>query len=877
MSISTPPSLLSGDRHSSYKPLFSSLTLASGLLLISLVVLGCIGTYFNLEMFLGVNFLFGSIFSLVIVYFYGLIPGTIAAIVISTYTYMMWGHPYAIIIFAAEAAFVGVARRFRRLNLITLDSVYWIGLGAPLVWLFYAQVMQIPTSTTLLITAKQVCNGLFNALIADLVVAHIPITQLLGKQQVRQPLSMQQTLAYIFVAFVFVPAMLLTILSSREALSEIEVQIPAKLQTDAALIMAELESWQQQQQTTLAEVAQVARQVEDSSLGTLQQSVNLLQRTVDGSDRIYVTNGQNVVIASAPNPPSTTLPVLEKAVLLDGPQGDRFVQSMPLDPANPSSGKAVIETSLNYFSTLLKINHGNPEYLVHATLLNDTQVIQTTRPELTETEAFDHLPAAESRFLAPNTYHWLPAGDMPTFARWKQSAYVYSTPLSNEETGWTLMVESPAAPYFDELQIFYIQRISLTLAIVFASILVSYLISRQLAQPIYQLAHVTTDLPNRLSEQEKFTWPESNVLEINALIANFIGMAKSLEQQFQTIQQTNATLEERIAERTQALSATNQSLQAEVEERQRMAEALEQSEADLRQKASALKTSMTELQQTQTRLVQAEKMSSLGQLVAGIAHEINNPVNFIHGNLSHVRNYTNDLLELIALYEHNLPDPSDELIEVIEDLDLDFLKEDLPKIVASMQLGTNRIRQIVLSLRNFSRTDEGSCKAVDLHEGIESTLLILQYRLKTKSEHPAIQIIKNYGDLSPVECYPGQINQVFMNILSNAIDAIEEFRSGSTYQRSEQALGIITITTFMEGDDWAVLTIEDDGPGIPKEIQNRIFEPFFTTKEIGKGTGMGMSISYQIIVEQHRGLIYCQSLPDRGTKFVIRLPVRPPS
>lgn len=296
--------------------------------------------------------------------------------------------------------------------------------------------------------------------------------------------------------------------------------------------------------------------------------------------------------------------------------------------------------------------------------------------------------------------------------------------------------------------------------------------------------------------------------------------------------------------------------------------------ADLTKINQELVVTINELRQTQGQLIQAEKMSSLGQLVAGVAHEINNPVNFIFGNLSHIQRYTESLLNLVYLYEEQYPAPNPVIQAEVEEIELEFLRDDLGKIVESMKLGTDRIRHIVLSLRNFSRMDESGFKAVDIHEGIDSTLLILEHRIKDKPEHPAIKIVRDYGNLPLVECAAGQLNQVFMNILANAIDAIEESNAHLTYQEIKNDPSQITISTTMMDSEWLEITIADNGDGISPAIQQQIFNPFFTTKPMGKGTGMGMSISYQIIVEKHHGRLECISAPHQGAKFVIQIPIR---
>ncbi len=297
-------------------------------------------------------------------------------------------------------------------------------------------------------------------------------------------------------------------------------------------------------------------------------------------------------------------------------------------------------------------------------------------------------------------------------------------------------------------------------------------------------------------------------------------------------------------------------------------------EQQVEERTSELKNALQKLQESQIQLVQSEKMTMLGQLVAGIAHEINNPVSFIHGNLVHVQEYTQDLLAFMQLYQQHNGSCAAELQTAAEDIELDFLVEDLPKTLASMRMGTDRICEIVRSLRNFSRLDEAECKPVDIHEGIESTLLILQHRLKATPDSPEIDVIREYGELPPVECYVGSLNQVFMNILANGIDAIEEHNENLTYQELQKNPGRITIRTSMIDSESVEIAIADNGSGIAQEIQQQIFYPFFTTKPVGKGTGMGMSISHQIITEKHQGKLLFTSIPGKGTEFIIQIPIR---
>ena len=343
----------------------------------------------------------------------------------------------------------------------------------------------------------------------------------------------------------------------------------------------------------------------------------------------------------------------------------------------------------------------------------------------------------------------------------------------------------------------------------------------------------------------------------------------AIDDAYQQADEDRSRLERSLALSSQELLQANAKTQAlldtvEAEVAQRTAELI--------QTNAELEATLRELKQAQTQLIQTEKMSSIGQMVAGVAHEINNPVNFIYGNIQYADRYTQDLIALLQLYQQHYPTPVTEIQALQTAIDLDFLQEDLPQTLTSMRVGADRIRQIVLSLRNFSRLDQAEMQPVNIHEGIDSTLPILQHRLKAESATTAIRVVKQYGALPLVKCYPGQLNQVFMNILANAMDALHERDRQRSLAEMQQHPSVITISTAVTSTQQIRICIADNGPGMTDTVKAKLFDPFFTTKPVGKGTGLGLAISYQIVVEKHKGTLQCHSQPGQGTEFQIELP-----
>ncbi|MBD2445754.1 HAMP domain-containing protein [Nostoc sp. FACHB-152] len=411
---------------------------------------------------------------------------------------------------------------------------------------------------------------------------------------------------------------------------------------------------------------------------------------------------------------------------------------------------------------------------------------------------------------------------------------------------WIVVVLLPESDFMEQIDANNQTTILLCGLALGAATLLGMYTSRWISKPILILSKASKAIASGDLNQQV---PANKVAELDMLASSFNKMAAQLISAFKILEQNNVELENRVEERT-----------------------------------AELKQVITELQQTQAQLIQTEKMSSLGMMVAGIAHEINNPVSFIHGNITYARRYVEDLFKLINEYQKYYSNPSPEITKIINDIELDFLTSDLTKILGSMESGTQRITDIVISLKNFARLDEAEFKAVNIHEGLESTLMILDHRLKGIESNFKITVVKEYEDLPIIECHPSQINQAFMNIIANAIDALEEKSRSVTseqgfpysnfkYENLNSKSPMILIKTQLINEKNATITIADNALGMTDTVASKLFDPFFTTKSIGKGTGLGLYISYKIVVEKHKGNLTVNSLPGQGSEFVITIPI----
>lgn len=401
---------------------------------------------------------------------------------------------------------------------------------------------------------------------------------------------------------------------------------------------------------------------------------------------------------------------------------------------------------------------------------------------------------------------------------------------------WLILVVVPESDFMTQIHANTQQTVVLSLIALGVAIALGVYTSQWISEPMEELREASEAIA---SGQLEHTVRSQNIREIDVLAQNFNHMTSTLKKLVMELELANTELEERVRRRTAELT-----------------------------------NAMDELQKTQLQLLQSEKMSSLGQLVAGIAHEINNPVNFIHGNLSYASDYVQKLLDLLSLYEQTYPSTTANIHQTQQFIDLDFVREDFPRLINSMRLGAIRIREIVASLRNFSYPNETELQRIDLHTEIEEALIVLESRLKTAfpGKGSTIKVMRDYGEIFPIEGYPDHFNQVFLNLLTNAFDAVNE-RLATHTNTFPSYTPMIRIKTWMEEQKWILIGIQDNGLGIPETFQAKIFDPFFTTKPVGKGTGLGLFMCYRLIVDQYGGELKFNSVPHQGTEFLVKLPI----
>jgi len=569
------------------------------LLLILLIGSGYLGNYFSLSLFFGVDFLFGSIAVLMVVYFYGIFWGTLAALIASSYTYTLWGHPYAIIIFTGEALFISLLLHRKTENMLLLAGIYWVLIGMPLVGLFYEGVLNVGATQTWLIMFKQSVNSIFNALIATLIVTNLPLQSWLNIRGQSKRLSLQQTIFNLFVAFVFFPVLFLTVFNGKQILHNIQSEIRTELNATSASLVANLHFWYQQHLHAVEELAEIAAQSPETPSESLQQSTELIQRSFPDFIKAYVTDRNGIIITAQPRLKTTGQSIIglniEKQSLLDQTAKDLkpILSEVHIDEASPLPhvglsvpvilkerfrGIAYASLDLSHIQEFLKLNIQKRGFQI-ALVDQANKLIASTQENASVMEPFDPREGGEIHAINTNSFQWLPiAPGTPIMVRWRNSFYVQELSLK-PYLPWTLILKIPTAPYIDTLEVLYLQNLATLLLITVLALLVAVLLSHRLVQPIYTLAQVTTNLPQKLLDNTvPVNWSNSRVREIHSLVSNFKLMASVLNQKFHEIKQAKENLEQRVQERTQKLASINQELAIEIKERKRIESLLRERE-----------------------------------------------------------------------------------------------------------------------------------------------------------------------------------------------------------------------------------------------------------------------------------------------------------
>jgi PAS domain S-box-containing protein len=559
----------------------------STLALVALIAAAYLGNYFSLSLFFGIDFLFGSIAVLLVLYLFGLSWGIPAVVIASWHTFILWNHLYAAIVLICEAIFVGYFFQKKRKNILLLDGIYWLLIGMPLVWIFYAGFLNFETKQALLVVLKQSVNGIFNALIANLIIAHLPIYKWVGRPQLKTTISFRRSLLNLFVAFVFFPALILMVFDGNRVMLNTENRIQIELQSITADLDFELQSWYDQRLKALTELARIAGG--NTPIDKLQQSTELLQRTFSSFSKLKVANPAGTVIAANPiinEAGESTLglniaiqPIFLQVKTSLIPQitdvyiGLNFKQNVeigvPVIVDKQFRGLVHATLNLKEISQLLKSQVNNQELRID--LIDKTgRIIASSQAEPAVSQSLERRPSGEIKPKINGVYQWLPPkGKLPSMMRWKKSFYLQETNLGSN-IPWKLIVAVPAAPYISYLENVYIIDLGITLSIAVLALVLARLLSRQLVSPLAKLASETTNLPHKIMEQKPIGWIDSSVSEIEALVQNFQIMSVALNQKFQEIKSANETLEERVKERTDKLVKANKKLRNEIIERKRV-------------------------------------------------------------------------------------------------------------------------------------------------------------------------------------------------------------------------------------------------------------------------------------------------------------------
>jgi signal transduction histidine kinase/DNA-binding NarL/FixJ family response regulator len=783
---------------------------ASLLGLALLIIAGFAGNYFNVTLLFGVNFLFGSIAVLIIAYLYKTHWTILAALITSSYTFFLWGHPYAVIIFTLEAFFVAwLLPRQKHLNIVLLDSIYWIAIGMPLVWIFYSVAMGMESIPVLLIMLKQAVNGLFNALIASLFLVATPLHKWTSHSKSNITLSLQQTLLNLLVAFVFFPTLTLMIFDGRRTFNRTETMIQEQLETVSIAIVNELRWWHQQQQQAFKELAQIATHAKMQPSLKLQQSTEIIQRTSPYLSQLYLVDATNKVIAAYPrlpnelHPPSESIKtfhiqaceqanfqIMPDSLQTQGPQhADFYIDTcLPVYQENRLLGKILGHIDLYFISQLVKSDMAKSSWQI---TLNDNQykVILSTRTDLTTQQIFNLRESGEIRPISDLIYQWFPQDEnMPTMVRWRKSFYVQDIQIA-DNLPWHLLVEIPTSPHISYLQRAYINSLALMLLITLLAIIIATLLSQRATASLSQLAHVTTNLPDKLLENETIAWPKSLVMEIHSLVDNFKLMAQLLKQKFQQVQ----------------------------------------IEADLRAAKEAAEASNR----------------AKSEFLANMSHELRTPLNGILGYaqiLKRDKSLNRKQMEGVD----TIGESGQHLLTLINDI------LDMSKIEAG---------KMELYPHNFHLSDFLK-SIVDMIQ-IQAKSKKLQFHYEMKRPLP-----------SAVKGDETRLRQILVNLLGNAVKFTHKgFISFTVGIEKEKTNQVSTNSPDLSNPVQIRFEIEDSGPGIEAEQLETIFQPFRQVGEqryMTEGTGLGLPLSKRF-VEMMGGNLFVKSSPGTGSLFWFHL------
>lgn len=930
-----------------------------------LLLAGYAGNYFSLPLFFGVDFLFGSISVLLVVRFFGIRWGTIAAAIASVHTFFLWNHPYAAIVLIGEALFIGLLWRNQRQSLVLLDVFYWLLLGIPLVWLFYSRLLHVDSAQTWLVVLKQSVNGIFNSIIASLAINYLPISRWVSRAQVRHTPSMRQVLLSLCATSCFLPALILVVLDCNLVSQQIHNTIQVELKDTAQEVIAGLADRQREYLNVLSQLGQLATNNTTANAPStqLQHSLELLQQVYPELILLQVINATDTIVASAPQiDPALTSPgkldaqhikTLKQIETSLKPTignvhihpNERIPQidiGVPILTNNRLSGVVYAHLNLSYLENFLR---SQLSHRVHQIILLDShnQIVASSDSKLQLMQNFDRLRGGEMRSLSQktasgniyfeNTYLWLPPkGKLPAMVRWRRSLYVKEQPL-NDRSQWKLILEIPAAPYIDHLQQTYINDLTFMLVTVLIVLIGGILLSRKLANPLTQLATVTTDLSSQLPEKNLMRFPTSQVVEINSLIGNFQFMTVALNEKFQEVQAANESLQQRVQERTKELLRTNRKLEREINERQQADAALRESEERYRDLF--------------------ENASDLIQSVTPDGHLV-----YVNRAWKETLDYSEDEISRLRIFDVIHPDNLEHCQKTfrevmsgkqISEIETAFITKQGEKVWVAGSINCKIINGKPIATRGiFRNITERKLAEAEMIYALEKEkqLVELKSRFITTASHEfrtplttilmSAKLLEQFGDrasedkkrmyLDRIQIATKRMTQLLDDVLligkaeaeklefnptpvpleQFCHDLVEEMRMSASSKHSiiftsqaqpitanvdEKLLryilsnllsnaikyspkgGDIDLSLFIEARK-ATFSIRDRGIGIPAQDIEQLFHSFHRGSNVENisGTGLGMSIVKQC-VDLHSGEISVTSEVGIGTTFVVTLPI----